>query len=403
MESIIIRNFGPISELEITLKKVNVFIGEQGVGKSTLAKLLSCCRDFVLYFLIVNDRPEDDIMTIFKMYGIHDYFKENTYIEYHDNKLLNLKYLDGRFEVTHDQFPKSVLKQCLVDLLSVGIKSACNILGIPIVEKLTNEDLERILLEKGTLVVSNLRTSFYCPAERGTASILSNSLASILLSNIPLPRPLVEYMSFFEKARQEYPSFKIPFLNLSYAYENGKDIVMVNGAPVQLEYASSGIQSILPLLMVIEYCMQNGFFSSFTIEEPELNLFPTNQLHLLQTLIAKTNSENCKLGSWTITTHSPYLLSVFNISLLAGRIAAKFPEASKDLESIINPVYIIRPDEISVYELTTGGNNASCCKSILDDNTGLIKSNYLDSVSDIISSDFNQLYKLYVKLSREAK
>lgn len=401
MESIIIRNFGPISELEITLKKVNVFIGEQGVGKSTLAKLLSCCRDLVLYFLIINDRPEDDIMSIFKMYGIHDYFKENTYIEYHGS--LNLTYHDGKFEVTHDKISKDVLKQRLTSLLSVGIKSACSILGIPIVEKLTYEDLERILLEKGTLVVSNLRTSFYCPAERGTASMLSNSLANILLSNIPLPRPLVEYMSFFEKARQEYSSFKIPFLNLSYSYEKGNNIVTVNGAPVQLEYASSGIQSILPLLMVIEYCMQNGFFSSFTIEEPELNLFPTNQFHLLQTLIAKTNSENCKLGSWTITTHSPYLLSVFNISLLAGRIAAKFPDASKDLESIINPVYIIRPDEISVYELTNGGNNASCCKSILDDNTGLIKSNYLDSVSDIISSDFNQLYKLYVKLSREAQ
>ncbi|MFH8143528.1 MAG: hypothetical protein K1V88_08900 [Muribaculaceae bacterium] len=28
--------------MDIVLKKINVFIGEQGVGKSTIAKLLTC-------------------------------------------------------------------------------------------------------------------------------------------------------------------------------------------------------------------------------------------------------------------------------------------------------------------------------------------------------------------------
>ncbi|MDE5882879.1 MAG: ATP-binding protein, partial [Muribaculaceae bacterium] len=144
-------------------------------------------------------------------------------------------------------------------------------------------------------------------------------------------------------------------------------------------------------------------FSSFTIEEPELNLFPTNQFHLLQTLIAKTNDEKSKLGSWTLTTHSPYLLSVFNISLLAGRIAEKFPEYVEELKELISPSYVIHSDEIAVYELRLDKSEGKCCVSILDEATGLIKGNYLDSVSDIISSDFNRLYKLYVRLTREMK
>lgn len=401
MEYLKVRDFGLISKLDITLKKINVFIGEQGVGKSTLAKLLSCCRDLVLYYAIANEKFSDEVMTIFRMYGIQDFFKESTYIEYLEPKTFHLKYQDGKFDISHASIPKEHLNDFMVKLLSLGVKEACNILGTPI-ETFSLEELQKIMQDNGSLVLSNLRTSFYCPAERSTVSILSNSLANILLANIPLPRPLIEYMSFFEKARQEYSSFKIPFLDLSYTFEKGEDMVTVNGASVHLKYASSGIQSILPLLMVIEYCLQKKFFSSFTIEEPELNLFPTNQFHLLQTLISKTNNVGNKLGSWTITTHSPYLLSVFNISLLAGRIAEKFPDAT-ELSELIYPEYIIQPGEISVYELTYGSNNSSCCKSIIDDRTGLIKNNYLDSVSDIISADFNRLYKLYIKLTRETK
>lgn len=400
MDYIKIRNFGPISGLDIPLRKLNVFIGEQGVGKSTLAKLLSCCRDFVLYFKIVSHESREEVMSIFRMYGIEGYFRDDTYIEYSEDNAFHLRYKDGDFSLSHARVKPDKLNKLIVSLLAAGISEAYNVLGMH-AENMDTDMIERILKEKIALVYSNLRTSFYCPAERGVVGILSNALANILLSNIPLPRPLIEYMSFFEKARLEYKPFKIPFLNLSYSFDKGENLVTVNGASVELEYASSGIQSVLPLLMVIDYCMQNEFFSSFTIEEPELNLFPTNQLHLIQTLIAKTNSESSKLGSWTITTHSPYLLSAFNISLLAGRIAERFPDASTTLAEIIDPALIIRPDEIAVYELTS--DTDSCCRSIIDENIGLIKSNYLDSVSDVISADFNRLYKMYVKLVKTTK
>ena len=48
MERLILKNFGPIPELDIELKKINLFIGEQGVGKSTIAKVLTCVRDLTL-------------------------------------------------------------------------------------------------------------------------------------------------------------------------------------------------------------------------------------------------------------------------------------------------------------------------------------------------------------------
>ena len=43
MSRLIVRNIGPIKEVDIDLKKVNVFIGAQSSGKSTLAKIISFC------------------------------------------------------------------------------------------------------------------------------------------------------------------------------------------------------------------------------------------------------------------------------------------------------------------------------------------------------------------------
>lgn len=43
MARLIVRNIGPIKDVELDLKKVNVFMGPQGCGKSTLAKIISFC------------------------------------------------------------------------------------------------------------------------------------------------------------------------------------------------------------------------------------------------------------------------------------------------------------------------------------------------------------------------
>ena len=43
MARLIVRNVGPIKDVDIELRKVNVFMGPQGCGKSTLAKIISFC------------------------------------------------------------------------------------------------------------------------------------------------------------------------------------------------------------------------------------------------------------------------------------------------------------------------------------------------------------------------
>lgn len=43
MSRLIIKNIGPIKDVDIKLNKVNVFIGQQSSGKSTIAKIISFC------------------------------------------------------------------------------------------------------------------------------------------------------------------------------------------------------------------------------------------------------------------------------------------------------------------------------------------------------------------------
>jgi predicted ATPase len=44
MRKIIIRNIGPIANIEIELNRINVIIGPQSSGKSTIAKIISYCQ-----------------------------------------------------------------------------------------------------------------------------------------------------------------------------------------------------------------------------------------------------------------------------------------------------------------------------------------------------------------------
>jgi len=46
MEKLSIRNLGPVVNADIDLKRINVFIGPQGSGKSTIAKVISAYRSY---------------------------------------------------------------------------------------------------------------------------------------------------------------------------------------------------------------------------------------------------------------------------------------------------------------------------------------------------------------------
>ena len=389
-----IKNFGPIKEATIELKTWLVLIGGQGTGKSTIAKVLTICQELFFYIQILEEGK--DTMQPFHLFGIADYFQENSYIEYKKGDV-NILYKNGEFTLTHDKYTnKDELLNIYKGVIFSEIKRTAESMGIT-----AEESLEDFIKKNSLFMSGNRGTSFYIPAERNLAGAFSNVLASILMNKIPLPVTFLNYLSYFEKARNEFPVYNLPFLHLTYKYTNGKEGIVVSkdgeDELLSLNKCSSGIQSLLPMLMILDFCINKNFFNSYVIEEPEQNLFPENQLAILRYLIEKTKQidyQSCHI----ITTHSPYLLSGINISLLAGLISEKF---AKETNEILPEKFHLKPGSVAAYSL---GDEEIYCKNIINSQTGTIDQNYLDTTSAITSEEFAKLYRLYIKsLKREAQ
>jgi AAA15 family ATPase/GTPase len=199
----------------------------------------------------------------------------------------------------------------------------------------------------------------------------------------------------FERAKKEYPSYNIPFFNVKFVKKNGKERIELVGKDkdLPLSACSSGLQSAIPMLMVIDYALKTESFNSFVIEEPEQNLFPQNQFEMLGFVTSKLWYKNQR-RQFIITTHSPYLLSSLNVLMLAYKLQ-HIEEVREEAEKIIVPGYTVNPDDVAVYSLDP--NSEEYSRNLISEKTGLVSVNELDSASEIIGDDYDQLMRLYVK------
>lgn len=381
-ERLIVRNFGPISNLEIEFRRLTLFIGDQGSGKSTLSKLLTICRDLHWWLLMLENAERNEIEKPFYDFGINEYFMENTYIDYFMEGL-SIKYENGSFSIVSDH------------LSAESIKEFFEFLKKKLGYNQSSVDKDSV---SASLIEANGRALLYILAERNLVGNLSGSLASMLSAQVPLPKPMIEYMSMFERAKNEYPTYNIPFFNVRFVKKNGRERIELLGKDkdLPLSACSSGLQSAIPMLMVIDYAINTNSFNSFVIEEPEQNLFPKNQFEMLGFFTSKLwYSQRMQ---FIITTHSPYMLSSLNVLMLAYKLH-HIEEVREETEKIIAPGFTVSPDDVAVYSLDP--NSEEYCKSLMSEKTGLVSVNELDSVSEIIGDDFDRLYDLYRQVNRK--
>jgi predicted ATP-dependent endonuclease of OLD family len=257
MEKISIQNFGPIIQVEIELKDINIFIGKASSGKSTVAKLFCVFKEAAFRLGITYEK----FIQLLTDYKIDFDITSATKIRYENSGML--------IEVNNSEIHSNI----------------------------------------GESKFDKAFNPIYIPAERMFFAAVSDSIFSILRGGIQLPKRLIDFGAKFEQARNSIKRFSIDFLNLEYEYTGHTDYLKFrDGKRIRLSEASSGLQSMVPLILVIEYNTKPNaeIGNFFVIEESEINVHPPTQKDLAEFIIDRMNrSENRMI----IITHSPNFLS----------------------------------------------------------------------------------------------
>lgn len=393
MSKIRIKNFGPIKEGYLSenedgwldIKKVTVFIGNQGSGKSTVAKLISTMT-WIEKALIRGDFKVKELMTYnrFKKHcsyqNIGNYFNENTTIEY-KGKAFDISYIEGTVTVEKKEengysFPKIM----------------------------------------------------YVPSERNFVSSVRNVRA---LKG--LPSTLYTFADeFFNASDALKGQLSIPINNVKFEFQKLNELAWIEGEgyKIKLSESSSGFQSFVPLFVVtqflvnsikskiekgtkaisiedeekirkeierilsnpniseevkqvsLEFLSSKYSYSSLIniVEEPEQNLFPSSQWQMLKSLLEFNNMNDS--NKLILTTHSPYLINYLTLAVKAKMVNDKIQQSGNNQEELqsklseIVPIQsIVNSDDLVIYEL----NEADGTIIKLDDYRGLPSDeNYLN-------------------------
>ncbi|OOV13308.1 AAA family ATPase [Flavobacterium sp. LM4] len=375
MEKLIVKNFGPIKEAEIDLTKYVVFIGDTSTGKSVLAKLISIFRDFFVVLKNKN-KPIDlfdyekafDFNNQLKNYNI-DYSFEDSVFEYYNSKL-ELKIKNNKIDQITDDYKERTRFRNITNL---------------------SDSFSAEEIKKAFSIIYDTRKSVYFPPERMLTSLIGSSISGLWANNVALPVCFKNFAAKYEVARKENQNMLFEDFGFSYAFVNNEELISnPSGKDFQLNKASSGIQSLLPLLLVLNYELRLEVFKpelNFLIEEPELNLFPIKQKKLIDYLIQNINGTKHKL---IITTHSPYVLSALDTLILAKNTFNEREVLKKEINDIVFYLRWLDYEDISVYEVRNDGK----VYSIKNEEFRSIDTNAIDGVSDIISEEFDKLTEL---------
>ncbi|MDE6634809.1 MAG: ATP-binding protein, partial [Bacteroidaceae bacterium] len=322
MSRIRVQNFGPIKENAqwIEVGKVTLFIGNQGSGKSTIAKLISTFA-WMEKSLVRGDHDT-------KFFERKSKFK-NTFLTYH--RIQN--YINAETDIEY--------------------------VGTSYIFRFRNNALcvEQTQLSPAT----ELPQIMYVPAERNFLTYIE-SFKELKVASPSLREFKDEYKNAQKNIRGSY---ELPIDGAGLEYDRQNDILHVRGRDYKLRIseASSGYQSLVPLYIVsmnlaksilhradnadmteeerVRYkrliaeiydnkrlseeqrrTAINALSDRFTkthfiniVEEPEQNLFPTSQWEMLGSLL---DINNMSSGNQLImTTHSPYIINYLTIFVKA--------------------------------------------------------------------------------------
>lgn len=349
-ESIIIKNFGPLKEVEIDdIKPLTVFIGKSAGGKSIIMKVIVLMR------------------YIYKMVNIRSYLK-------------NAKITRSPFKLRFNSLLHDGLKGMITAQTEIYYTVEIN--GNKYTLKYTNRGLQSdINIPDKDLIFFK---EAYVSGMRSLIPIWASKAVSVKGENLGFF--FHETFNDFNDATDVIKEQKLEYLNLKMKVRKSGnrpklftiESLQNDAVPIELRYASSGIQTSAPLVAIVHYFAQEFSFkdafqrsvlnylykqdllTKFTpginrnklgkyvhihIEEVELSLAPEDQRAFMSNLVEEVfhkNKKDRKLGLM-VSTHSPYIVNHLNVLLRAGY----FEKARENYP-------FLEKDDIAVYRVNEG-------------------------------------------------
>lgn len=446
MTHITIKNVGPIKHVELDLNKINVFMGPQSSGKSTIAKIISYCSWYEKNYILESKPMKDFYSELLEFHNLEDtYFCDDSYIEY-KSKNFHI--------IFNGSDKKNVTTRTSVDSNNI----------------FENEKIDYIPAERNVVAISGI----------GQYTESKNNILSFLYDWFRAKRE-----------KKESNKFYLPLSslnNIAYYYIQEDDVdklVLDNNKEITLQHASSGLISIIPLVLVFNYIIKEIYsekrtqspfetinieskvesfdknlrenvekvinqwndnkiklnetkerlanlsfednipqriideiekikkelailedlsefsqneivkfigyvadycYSKVIIEEPELNLFPKAQQELIYYMLSMMNADK-RNHQLVLTTHSPYILFSLNNCMMGGLVKNKI--SKKDKLDFASHKAWIDPKKVSIYEIHDGE-----LKSIQDED-GIIEDNYLNKAYKENSAEYLSLLNYF--------
>lgn len=375
MAQLRIKNFGPIvqgmqgNDGWLTFKRVTVFIGNQGSGKSTVAKLFSTFSwmekalvrgDYEQKWFERKDRFKNQLLPYHRLE--HYLHAQDTEIEYRGNAY-EFAYKGGYLQIQ---------KQ--------------------------DQEAHQLSFQQPDWEVYQLPQVMYVPAERNFIAYVRHPRELKLSSDA-----LKEFLAEYDKAKAHMNgAVRLPINATELEYDKLNDLLNLKGThhKLRLTDASSGFQSLVPMFLVSQYLagtvvskdqapmsaqeldrfkqwaakifandslteeQQRAALSTLSarfnkkaflniVEEPEQNLFPASQWEMLKSLL-QFNAQGPH-NRLILTTHSPYIVSYLSLAVQAHQLHAKLQMLGRAdlIERLVQivPVHaMLAPQELAIYQ-----------------------------------------------------
>lgn len=410
MTKITIKYVGPLKEVSLDIKRINVFMGPQSTGKSTIAKIISQALWAEKNFLTMGEK--------------YDFYRG--LLDFHN---MDKNYFSNpETEIIYES------PWCVIRMKYEKRKRTPQ----TVYEKRKNKNLYH-----------NSKIE-YIPAERNFVASIENIYKYTETYN-----NTISFLGDWYAAKSSYQrrnNFKVdlPDLLFSYRYRESeeRDIIRVGNNEVTLQSGSSGVQSLLPLLLVAHEVMDStyetqrifspaeirhikkkapdlasivdilsemgkknrtkaieeklnslwkkiGYQADYgcthlIVEEPEQNLYPSTQRGLVQRLVSYLTNDSERQHTLTLTTHSPYILYALNNCMLAGLVELKNPDAAEKLSDTTK----INPAEVGLWLLKDGE-----IKSLQHPSTGLLTQDFFNNE---FQKNHEEMFKLLKLLPNES-